>query len=347
MSDRMPPRSEVAQKLEQELQETGTIQPLTSAQIEAELQGVEVSAKADAVFEGGGVKGIALAGAVQVAECKGVQWQCLGGTSAGAITACLLAAGYTADELVTILTQEMDFNAFMDEGLVDRIPLLGKMFSALFEKGIYEGDYFERWMQQKLADKGKSRFADFKKSNGDYRLKLIASDVTRRRMLILPDDIPEEQRDSFSVAHAARMSMSIPYFFEPVEQRFPDDNGVMRKSFIVDGGMLSNYPVWLFDAPSADQARWPTFGFKLVEPESGQPSPSSWPHEYALSLITTMIEAHDKAYIDETNFKRTIPIPTMGVQTTEFDISDARKNMLIRAGQEAAIAFFKAGKGVL
>lgn len=343
MSDRKPAQSTVAQKLNEELRTKGEVQPLTEMQIDAALAGIDVSDKADAVFEGGGVKGIALAGAVQVAERKGVQWQCLGGTSAGAITACLLAAGYSADELVTVLTKEMDFEAFMDEGMVDKIPLLGKMFSALFEKGIYEGDYFEQWMQKKLEQKGKITFADFKKSDGDYRLKLIASDVTRRKMLILPDDLPEGLRDTFSVAHAVRMSMSIPYFFEPVVQRFPDADGVMRKSFIVDGGMLSNYPVWLFDAPSVHQARWPTFGFKLVEPTSGEPSPSNWPHEYALSLITTMMEAHDKAFIDVTNFKRTIGIPTMGIQTTQFDISDAGKNLLIRAGQEAAIAFFKAG----
>ena len=53
---------------------------------------------ADAVFEGGGVKGIALVGAVAVAEEKGYRWANLAGTSAGAIVASLLAAGYTGAE---------------------------------------------------------------------------------------------------------------------------------------------------------------------------------------------------------------------------------------------------------
>lgn len=345
ISDRKPKISSIAAKLKT-LRAQGEVPVLTLAEIDAELDGVEVSPNADAVFEGGGVKGIALAGAIQVAERKGVKWKSVGGTSAGAITACLLAAGYTADELVQILTREMDFNKFMDEDFVDKIPLIGKMASALFEKGIYEGDYFEDWMHQKLAAKGKEHFKDFMDSEGKSRLKLIASDVTRRKMLVLPDDLPSYMRRKFSVAHAARMSMSIPYFFEPVVQRFPAEQGVMKKSYIVDGGMLSNYPVWLFDAETKDQARWPTFGFKLMEPESDEPSPSKWPHEYALSLITTMMEAHDKAYIDEVNFDRTIGIPTMGIQTTQFDISDADKALLIRAGQEAAIKFFKSGKGM-
>ena len=52
--------------------------------------------KADAVFEGGGVKGIGLVGAVAFAEEKGYRWVNLAGTSAGAIVAALLAAGYNA-----------------------------------------------------------------------------------------------------------------------------------------------------------------------------------------------------------------------------------------------------------
>jgi predicted acylesterase/phospholipase RssA len=50
-------------------------------------------------FEGGGVKGIGLVGAVAVAEERGYQWVNVGGTSAGAIVAFLLAAGYSASEI--------------------------------------------------------------------------------------------------------------------------------------------------------------------------------------------------------------------------------------------------------
>ncbi len=57
----------------------------------------------DGVFEGGGVKGIALVGAVSVVEEAGYSFVNLAGTSAGAIVATLLAAGYTAGELKTVL----------------------------------------------------------------------------------------------------------------------------------------------------------------------------------------------------------------------------------------------------
>jgi NTE family protein len=51
------------------------------------------------MLEGGGVKGIGLAGAASVLSERGFRPQNLAGHSAGAIAACLLAAGYEADEL--------------------------------------------------------------------------------------------------------------------------------------------------------------------------------------------------------------------------------------------------------
>jgi len=344
-----PKLSSVAQTLNQ-LKSTGSLSVLSDNELGARLQGISVPAKADAVFEGGGVKGIALTGAIMVAESLGVQWQRVAGTSAGAITACLLAAGFTGKELVPVLTREMDFNEFMDEGLLDKIPLFGKLASAIFEKGIYEGDYFEDWMTRKLAEKNVHTFADVMDENGESRLKLIASDVTRREMIVLPDDLPRYGLNpaEFSVARAARMSMSIPYFFEPVELSVKTPYMVgekkkraRRKCFVVDGGLLSNYPLWLFDTDGHVEPRWPTYGFKLLEPDSDKPSPSKWPHQFIMSLVATMLDAHDKAYIDRANFDRTIGIPTMGIQTTQFDLSDEDKVLLLRAGQEAAVQFFK------
>lgn len=342
-----PKLSSVAQELNV-LKAKGPLSVLSTKQLGARLKNCSAPNKADAVFEGGGVKGIALAGSIAVAESLGVKWQRVAGTSAGAITACLLAAGYTSKELIPILTKEMDFEKFMDKGFLDQIPFIGKLASVVFEKGIYEGDYFEEWMEGKLKDKGKETFASFMDENGESRLKLIASDVTRREMIVLPDDLPKYGINpaDFSVARAARMSMSIPYFFEPVELsvKTPYEDGKKRKRrkcFIVDGGLLSNFPVWLFDAKLGATPQWPTYGFKLMEPDSNKPSPSKWPHQFIMSLITTMMDAHDKAYIDLANYQRTISIPTMGIQTTQFELTGDDKNLLLRSGQEAAIRFFE------
>ena len=78
-------------------------------------------------------------------------------------------------------------------------------------------------------------------------------------MLILPDDISRYGIDpmEFEIAKAVRMSISIPLYFKPI--KFSYENGC---SFIVDGGILSNFPIWIFDVEGIP--RWPTFGLKLV-----------------------------------------------------------------------------------
>ena len=175
--------------------------------------------RADAVFEGGGVKGIGLVGAVAVAEERGSQWVNIAGTSAGAIVAALLAAGYSATEMREVM-EELDYNRFKDASLIDRVPLAGPLASLVFEKGIYEGRFFETWIRGLLHKKNVETFHDLivpeYKDNEQYRFKLrvIASDISRGRLLVLPQDIADfgVRPEALNVATAVRMSMSIPFF---------------------------------------------------------------------------------------------------------------------------------------
>ena len=154
--------------------------------------------KCDAVFEGGGVKGIGLVGAAAVTEAQGYEFVNVAGTSAGAIIAALVAAGHRADELRAIMAT-LDYAKFKDPGWVDRIPILGKAISLGVEKGIYEGTYFEKWIRDHLERKGKRKFRDlvmeeFKDSDRyRYKLRVVASDLSRgkmrmHRIRILPGD---------------------------------------------------------------------------------------------------------------------------------------------------------------
>jgi len=132
------------------------------------------------------------------------------------------------------------------------------------------------------------------------------------------------------------MSMSIPFFYKPVTLR---NAKTSLLSYMVDGGLLSNYPVWLFDTQEGIP-QWPTLGFKLVEPEEGAPRIVRGPISMLSALFSTMMEAHDARYIKEENFVRTIPIPTLGVKTTEFDITRDRSEALYQSGREAGKEFF-------
>ena len=305
----------------------------------------------DLVCEGGGVKGIGLAGAYAALEQRGYRPKSVAGTSAGAITAALIAAGYTSAELDDILLK-VPFASFKDEDWRDKIPVIGRGISVGFELGIYEGKAFQSWITGLLQAKGITHFgqlADEDEEGRHYRLRVIASDVTHRRMLVLPDDAGHLgiEPDEMEIAYAVRMSMSIPVFFEPVIHEHDGE-----EHLIVDGGMLSNFPVWLFDCHGRDP-RWPTFGLMLVEPEPAKPighrlaGEDDGEHEvkrgslvdFVKSLALTMMAAHDRLYIEQATYARTIPIPTLGVGTTEFNITPDRIHALYQSGHEAASKF--------
>jgi NTE family protein len=325
----------------------------------------------DLVFEGGGVKGIGLAGAYSVLEERGFEAKNVAGTSAGAITAALIAARYTADELREIIVS-LDYRQFQDKGWEDKIPLVKRTVSILRDQGIYEGKRFYEWMKELLEAKGIRTFRDLvieefaEDPKYRSRLQVIASDVTGRRLLVLPRDagLLGLDPDDLEVAQAVRMSMSIPFFFEPVRVK---NEKTGDKHTIVDGGMLSNFPVWLFDCADDEEPEWPTFGCLLVEPEPQKPVGERLPKDdrgvialidYVKAMAQTMMEAHDRLYVQQAQWARTIPIPTLGVGTTEFGITRERALALYESGRKATEEFlqtwnfgaykatFRAGKAV-
>src|SRR3954464_8132005 len=239
------------------------------------MAAMEWTGQADGVFRGGGVKGLALGGAlIGMAEhpTKPVkEWKNVAGASAGAIIAAFLACNPDTPDVGRKMIDILDpkaLSSFQD------FPLGSKIFGGVprlvLRHGMAPGTAFEQWFDGILGGKtfaGMSSSGDW----GDSRLKLIAADVTNHRLLVLPEDLPGYSLPGkstpidpagFKISKAARMSMSIPYFFQPVELDYlggPDGKPV--RSMIVDGGTLSNFPVWLFDSPNPTR---PTFGFTLT-----------------------------------------------------------------------------------
>ena len=285
----------------------------------------------------------------------------LAGTSAGAIVASLLAVDYKAAEIKTEL-ETLNYNNFKDEGLLDKLGIIGNGLSIGFEYGIYEGEYFEKWLENLLAAKGKTVFRDitmpdYKKGKTEekyrYKLQVIAADITERRLLVLPGDLKSlgYDPDMFSLSRAVRMSMSIPFFFEPV--KLQDMNG--RVHYVVDGGVLSNYPIWLLDDGKKNPP-WPTFGFKLTEPDKralkpADRNPINNPISFLKSVIGTMMDAHDNYHISIStgDYDRTVGIPTLvtvkgleeEIKTVDFDISQEKSQALYDNGVRAGAEFLK------
>lgn len=306
--------------------------------------------RVDLVFEGGGVKGIGLVGALSVLEDRGFLPQNVAGASAGAAVAVLYAAGYSASELREIIL-DLDFHSFLDAAWEDRVPIVGVPLSILLDQGIYEGDAFLAFVRRLLEAKGVRTYSDLilpefaDQPRYRFRAQVIVSDLTERRLLVLPRDAHHLglRPDDLNVALSARMSMSIPIFFEPVRFRHPQTGW---EHLIVDGGMLSNFPVWLFDTEG--EPPWPTFGLLLVEPDPRVPVSERLPRpgaapggviDYIKSIAQTMLEAHDRRYVESADFARTIPIPTLGIGGTDFRLPRSKALALYESGRNAAERF--------
>lgn len=287
----------------------------------------------DGVFSGGGLKGFALVGAYQVLEEKGYQFQRVAGTSAGAIIACFIAAGYSAHEIEEIL-EELDVQALLDtRRTVLPFPLM-KWLGLYWRLGLYQGKALENWFLEKLAAKGVYTFADVPAGS----LKLIASDLTNGKMLVLPDDLERYGivADSFPIARALRMSCGIPFFFEPVKLKVGSGDTI-----VVDGGVLSNFPMWIFDDDRGKKQR-PVLGLKLSRSQEEQ---QGYPIHNALqlfeALFSTMKNAHDERYISRKHEKDIIFIPVDGYSATEFDLDDETKEELMTIGRNRTMQFLK------
>ncbi|MCM3122369.1 MULTISPECIES: patatin-like phospholipase family protein [unclassified Mesobacillus] len=287
----------------------------------------------DGVFSGGGIKGLALVGACAAIEERGFRFKRVAGTSAGSLIAGLLAAGYTSTEMAGIL-DGLDLKKFLDSRKTLFPSALTKWLFVYWRLGLYKGDELECWISEVLAARGLRTFGDL----APDALRIIASDLTNGRLLILPDDLPKYGVDprTFPVARAIRMSCSLPFFFEPVKLR--DRVGA---NIVVDGGVLSNFPMWLFDQENVKKVR-PVLGVKLSQNLIQQPT-NKIKNALQLfeALFETMKDAHDSRYISRKHEKNIIFIPMEGNLTTEFQLSDEKKLELIELGKKNAEKFFK------
>jgi NTE family protein len=321
------------------------------------------------IFEGGGVKGIAYVGALGVLAEKDIipAIQRIGGTSAGAINAILLGLGFTQKETKDILWS-LDFNKFMDDswGIMRDTERLIQQF------GWYKGDYFRNWIGKLIKEKtgnSESTFSDIeamKDKRGFKSLYFMGTNLATS----FSEVFSAEHTPRFCVADAVRISMSIPLFFAAKRS--------FRGDVYVDGGLLDNYPVKLFDRERYLQSsnftepdyykkinlqfggsdrpisryvyNKETLGFRLDTKEEisvfrdhAEPAHKDIDNffDYTWALIRTVLEAQQSSHLHNDDWARTVYIDTLGVGTTDFDLSDTKKKELVKSGRDNALKYFE------
>jgi len=366
----------------------------------------------DLVFEGGGAKGVAFVGALQAFESHGHKPRRLIGASAGSITACLIAAGYSSKENLEALDEKTPdgrsrFESFMDtptiyedvivkdqlgywlrtelnnpmipdiiEPIVDNLiqslvkaDLIRHLTSLFLWGGWYAGDEFISWLREKLNAGGRdladSTLQEFHQKTG-RDLSVVASDLTGNEMLVLN----HRTAPILPTVWAVRMSMGCPFAWQEVIWR--EEWGTYRERSlvghrVVDGGLLSNFPISLFVAVDENINEIMGEGMQsenvigLLIDESLEVPGAGEPPTHPLSapgllnridlleammlrihgLAETVLSAHDKAMLSA--YKNMIcRLPAKGIGTMEFNMTSQRREAVQRAG-EAAMETFLAG----
>lgn len=306
----------------------------------------------DAVFEGGGVKGTAFLGVLQCLNDAGIRLRKVAGTSAGAITAALIATGFDEHGEFKMAELEkrlstLDYNDFLTQKASPFIfngnpsddlqnPLLMLLNLLLVrKKGQYSSNPFLKWLQEQISpDKGTFKFFEGNDQKFWYEqreLQVVISDVSQKAMRVLPKDLGkygeyEELLKTFTVAEAVRLSMSIPFFFEP---------GKLGGSTIVDGGVLSNFPLWIYDAEENQLPNCPTFGFRLVDPPKNENIQTAV--VLFKEMLSTMQAASDRHYVEKKGYNRVININLhelgeLKVTATQFNLTNEHKDALYKLG---------------
>jgi tetratricopeptide (TPR) repeat protein/ankyrin repeat protein/predicted acylesterase/phospholipase RssA len=348
------------------------------------------------VFKGGGPKGIAYLGAVKVLYSKGAlkYVKRVAGTSAGAINSTLMAFNYSYDEMLDLLGST-SIESWLDHPLTVKslkesikknlsireafeavkkivkyyatpIGLVTDTFRALWHcTGGCEGKVFQAWIEASIAKKSGIHLCTFGELRGlieqgkPFRhLHVIASRLEPSQIFYFNSE--DKQWDDVIISDAVRASMSIPIAFVPhiIHKKINGKRTPCPElGFFVDGGLLYNLPIEIFDRKKFLVQDIPeeekncvifnkrTLGFSLYSQEEKElPDPEKI--ETVGKLLKTTVGLFYKAedllrQMNPYNMHRVIEIDNQGVDLLEFALSDEKKTKLIQSGERATTGFYE------
>jgi len=307
------------------------------------------------VFSGGGIKGISYCGALDILEKLDIlnknMIKGFAGASAGSIVATLLAIGYSPKEITNIM-----IGLNMTDMVDGSISYIREGWNLAESYGLIPGKFMYKFLGKLIKDKTGSKNYTIEQLFLDKKIKLVivTTDMNMARSRYFYPDSPVESDRNIPIRQAIRMSVGIPFLFEPV---------LHLNNYHVDGGVLDNYPIHVFDGTSPDDmaAKNNTvnpnpkvLGLHIISEMntatnmdinvSDQNSRSDINSfmTYSMSFISAFMAENNRRDLTAFNELRTIRIVTPYYPLTTFTISDTDKNILIECGKKATENFFLA-----
>lgn len=286
------------------------------------------------VFEGGGVRGAAFAGVYQAATEAEITFVGTVGTSAGSIAAALIAAGLPPDDVLNEMGKNFWSDLLEDAEpppsikarlLVESSRILGRRVHTAarwqLSLGLHSSEKLQRWLNEILRKQlpkanDPVQFGDLPKP-----LAVVAADLLARG----PKIYSKKNTSGDSVSFAVRASCTLPFFFKPVES---------QGTYLVDGGILANLPVFLVSELDLAQ-NTPALCFRLTgERTSSAPLPDTG-LELGTALLDTIINGVTEIQLNMGKNRQVINIPTGKIRTTDFDLKHDDIDLLIRSGRNS------------
>lgn len=293
------------------------------------------------VFEGGGVKGFSYCGVVNELERMGVLQRAknFSGTSIGSLVAALLAIGYTAEELKKELIS-LDFKKMMDSdiGFIRGISRIFNKYGYYKGKALYKN--IRHMIKNKTGDADYT-FGQLFRDTG-VQLVVVATNVNLRRSIYFS----HQKYADLPIAIGVRASMSVPVMFQPVK---------INGNLYVDGGMMANYPIYIFDSENHDDYRsefnlnypnYKTLGFKITvngERESYIRYECKKVNSFK-SFLVGLWETYDLTGSDRSNtapnWARTVYVETPDIPLTKVQLNKNEIDSLIQSGIDSVREYF-------
>jgi len=316
------------------------------------------------VFEGGGIRGIAYCGALEVLQQSGKlnEVKRVAGTSVGAIQATVVALNYTPQEMAMLIA-DLNLKHFNDGGFI----FIGGTHRLRRNYGWYKGNKLRTWIGDLLETKTGNAELTFgelhalAQTKGFKDLYVTGTDLTQQRMEVFS----YENYPDMKIKDAVRISVSIPLYYGAVFMDSlqnityrPQKNTKYR--IFIDGGIIGNFPIHIFDqarymtnADSTAHIKYNpnTLGIRLdsddqirydMDGKGLAPFRITGMKSYMSAFYTVILENLNRQNLTSEDWKRTISISTAYIGPKVRKLPAHDKDALIASGRKGTEAFLKA-----
>lgn len=300
------------------------------------------------VMSGGGIKGICYCGVLETLDKMGYLYDAednfklkgIAGTSAGSIVAGLLGVGFTPKEIRMVL-DDIDFNKIVD----DKIGYVRDTYNFIENYGVCPGKYIETLLGSLIESKTGDKDYTIAQLYEDKKVELVivTTDMLHNKSIYLNPRNDRAYNRNIPIRKAIRMSMSIPFLYEPVNY---------EGQMCVDGGVLDNFAIHVFDGEYPGhpdgvlnllKPNPRVLGLKIVtksQLEENKTNDITGIFNYSISYIDLFLTENEKRVMTPSNILRTIQIVTDDYPLSEFNLSDEQKMELIDSGRKYTEEYF-------